>query len=90
MLTSLHLVQIVTCSTVDVETLQAFNSSILVIKLAFSVRRREIESLQMLQVFTFFYFKIISIFQLNKFFIFLNEQVLLAFQDIILLVNGFY
>jgi hypothetical protein len=41
-------VQIVTCSTVDVETLQAFNSSILAIKLAFSVLRQEIESLQSL------------------------------------------
>jgi hypothetical protein len=43
MLTSLHLVQIVTCSTVDVETLQAFNFSILAIKLAFSFLRQEIE-----------------------------------------------
>jgi hypothetical protein len=42
------------------------------------------------QVFTFFYFKSIGIFELNKFLIFFNEQVLLAFQDIILLVNGFY
>jgi hypothetical protein len=44
-LTSLHLVQIVACSTVDVGTLQAFNSSILAIKLAFLVLRQEIESL---------------------------------------------
>jgi hypothetical protein len=35
-----------TCSTVDVEILQAFNSSILAFKLAFSVLRQEIESLQ--------------------------------------------
>jgi hypothetical protein len=46
MLTSLHLVQMVTCSTVDVEILQAFNSSILAFKLAFSVLIQEIESLQ--------------------------------------------
>jgi hypothetical protein len=31
-----------------------------------------------------------AIFQFIKFFVFLNEQVLLAFQEIILLVNGFY
>jgi hypothetical protein len=43
---SLHLVQIVTCSTVDVETWLAFNSSILAIKLTFSDLRQEIESLQ--------------------------------------------
>jgi hypothetical protein len=36
------------CSIVDVETLQAFNSSILAIKLAFSVLRQKIESLQTL------------------------------------------
>jgi hypothetical protein len=48
MLTSLHLVQIVTCSIVDVEGLQAFNSLISVIKLAFSVLRQEIESLQII------------------------------------------
>jgi hypothetical protein len=38
-------VQIVTCSMEDVETLQAFISSILAIKLTFSVLRQEIESL---------------------------------------------
>jgi hypothetical protein len=48
MLTSLHLVQIVTCSIVDVEGLQAFNSSILAIILVFSVLRQEIESLQII------------------------------------------
>jgi hypothetical protein len=37
------------------------------------------------KVFTFFYFLSISIFH---FFIFFNEQVLLTFQEIILLVNG--
>jgi hypothetical protein len=47
-LISLHLVQIVTCSTVDVDGLQTFNSSILAFKLAFSSLRQEIESLQML------------------------------------------
>jgi hypothetical protein len=83
-----------TCSIVDVETLQAFNSYILAFKLSFSVLRQEIESLQMLSSLDkfshFFYFKSISIFQLNNIFIFFNEQVLLPFQDIILLVNGFY
>jgi hypothetical protein len=38
----------VTCSTVDVDGLQAFNSSIFVIKLSFSILRQEIESLQIL------------------------------------------
>jgi hypothetical protein len=47
-LTSLHLVQIVTCSTVDVGILQTFNSYVLAFKLAFSSLRHEIESLQML------------------------------------------
>jgi hypothetical protein len=42
------------------------------------------------QVFTFFYFLSISIFQLDNFFIFFNEEVLLAFQEIIFLVNGLY
>jgi hypothetical protein len=41
-------VQMVTCSTIDVEILQAFNSSILAIKLEFLVLRQEIESLQLL------------------------------------------
>jgi hypothetical protein len=45
-LTSLHLVQIETCSTVDVDGLQAFNSSILAFNLLFSSLRQEIESLQ--------------------------------------------
>jgi hypothetical protein len=35
-----------TCSTVDVEGLQVFNSSILAFKIAFSSLRQEIESLQ--------------------------------------------
>jgi hypothetical protein len=35
-----------TCSTVDVEGLQAFNFSILAFKIAFSSLRQEIESLQ--------------------------------------------
>ena len=43
-LTSLHLVQTVTCSTVDVDALQSFNSSILAIKLLLSILRLEIES----------------------------------------------
>jgi hypothetical protein len=43
---SLHLVQIETCSTVDVDGLQAFNSSILAFNLTFSSLRQEIESLQ--------------------------------------------
>jgi hypothetical protein len=38
----------VICTTVDVEILQAFNSSTLAFKLAFSSLRQEIESLQML------------------------------------------
>jgi hypothetical protein len=38
----------VTCSIVDVECLQTFNSSILAFKLAFSFLRQEIESLEML------------------------------------------
>jgi hypothetical protein len=38
----------VTCSIVDVDGLQTFNSSILAIKLLFSILRQEIESLQML------------------------------------------
>jgi hypothetical protein len=42
----LHLVQIATCSIVDVEGLQDFNSSILAYKIAFSFLRLEIESLQ--------------------------------------------
>jgi hypothetical protein len=45
-LTSLYLVQIETCSTVDVEVLQTFNSSILDFNMAFSSLRQEIESLQ--------------------------------------------
>jgi hypothetical protein len=43
---SLHLVQIATCSIVDVEGLQAFNSSILACKIAFSFLRLEKASLQ--------------------------------------------
>jgi hypothetical protein len=38
----------------------------------------------------FLYFLSISIFQLDKFFVLFNEEVLLAFEEIILLVNGFY
>jgi hypothetical protein len=45
-LTSLHLVQMETCSTVDVDGLQTFNSSILAFNMAFSSLRQEIESLQ--------------------------------------------
>jgi hypothetical protein len=41
---SLHLVQIVTCSMVDVEGLQTVNSLILVCKIAFSFLRLEIET----------------------------------------------
>jgi hypothetical protein len=43
-LTSLLLVQIATCSTVDVEGLQVFSSSILACKIAFSFLRLEIET----------------------------------------------
>jgi hypothetical protein len=43
---SLHLVQIVTCSTVDVEGLQVFNSTILACRIAFSSLRLEIEAVQ--------------------------------------------
>jgi hypothetical protein len=43
---SLHLVQIETCSTVDVEGLQLFNSTILACKIAFASLRLEIETLQ--------------------------------------------
>jgi hypothetical protein len=39
-------VQIVTCSTVDVEGLQVFDSTILACKIAFSSLRLEIETLQ--------------------------------------------
>jgi hypothetical protein len=39
-------VQIVTCSTVDAEGLQVFNSTILACKIAFSSQRLEIETLQ--------------------------------------------
>jgi hypothetical protein len=46
MLTSLHLVQIVTCSMVDVESLQEFSSTILACKMSFSSLRLEIETLQ--------------------------------------------
>jgi hypothetical protein len=43
---SLHLVQIVTFSTVDVDALQILNFSILAFKLSFSILRLEIDSLQ--------------------------------------------
>jgi hypothetical protein len=43
---SLHLVQIEICSTVDVEGLQEFSSSILACKMAFLFLRLEIEILQ--------------------------------------------
>jgi hypothetical protein len=46
MLTSLHLVQTVTCSTVDVEGLQEFSSTILACKMSFSSLKLEIETLQ--------------------------------------------
>jgi hypothetical protein len=42
----LHLLQIVTCSTVDEEGLQVFNSTILACKISFSSLRLEIEMLQ--------------------------------------------
>jgi hypothetical protein len=45
-LISLHLVQVGTCSTVDVEGPHNFNSSILAFKISFSFLRLEIESLQ--------------------------------------------
>jgi hypothetical protein len=45
-LTSLHLVQIEICSTIDVDGLQVFNSSILAFNLTFSSLRQEIELLQ--------------------------------------------
>src|SRR5688572_16433116 len=43
---SLHLVQIETCSTIDVEGLQDFSSTILVCKMSFSLLRLEIVTLQ--------------------------------------------
>jgi hypothetical protein len=46
MLISLHLVQIETCSTVDVEGLQVFSSIILSCNISFSLLRLEIETLQ--------------------------------------------
>jgi hypothetical protein len=46
MLTSLHLVQIETCSMADVEGLQEFNSTILACNMAFSSLRLEMEALQ--------------------------------------------
>ena len=46
MLTSLHLVQIEVCSTIDVEGLQEFNSTILACNMAFSSLRLEMETLQ--------------------------------------------
>jgi hypothetical protein len=42
------------------------------------------------QVFTFFYFLGLSIFYLNILFVFFNKEDLLAFQEIILLMNSFY
>src|SRR6187455_617974 len=46
MLTSLHLVQIDTCSTIDVEGLQDFNSTTLACNISFLVLRSEIVALQ--------------------------------------------
>src|SRR5688500_10700622 len=46
MLTSLHLVQIDTCSTIDVEGLQDFNSTTLACSMSFLVLRSEIVALQ--------------------------------------------
>jgi hypothetical protein len=43
---SLHLVQMETCSTVDVEGLQDFSSAILACKMSFSLLRLEIVTLQ--------------------------------------------
>jgi hypothetical protein len=77
---------------VDVGILQAFNSSILATKLTFSVLRQKIESLRIFSsLVKFLYFstsRAKASFSLT--FFFLNEQVFLAFQDFILLVNGFY
>src|SRR5688572_24772149 len=46
MLTSLHLVQVDTCSTVDVEGLQDFNSTTLACNISFLVLRSEMVVLQ--------------------------------------------
>src|SRR5688572_14652618 len=46
MLTYLHLVQIVVCSTVDVEGLQDFNSTTLACNISFLLLRSEIVTLQ--------------------------------------------
>src|SRR5688572_30984402 len=46
MLTYLHLVQIVVCSTVDVEGLQDFNSTSLACNISFLLLRSEIVALQ--------------------------------------------
>src|SRR5688572_11155516 len=46
MLTSLHLVQVDTCSTIDVEGLQDFNSTTLACSISFLVLRSEIVTLQ--------------------------------------------
>src|SRR5688572_1726450 len=46
MLTSLHLVQVDTCSTIDVEGLQDFNSTTLACNISFLVLRSEIVALQ--------------------------------------------
>jgi hypothetical protein len=46
MLTSLHLVQIVVCSTVDVDGLQDFNSTTLACNISFLLLRSEIVALQ--------------------------------------------
>jgi hypothetical protein len=79
---------------VDVGTWQAFHSSILAIKLTFSVLRQEIESLHVFSYLVkFLHFstsRAKTSFSLTIFFISLNEQVFLAFQDFILLDNGFY
>src|SRR6187455_118088 len=46
MLTSLHLVQIDTCSTIEVEGLQEFNSTTLACNISFLLLRSEIVALQ--------------------------------------------
>jgi hypothetical protein len=45
-------VQMETCSTVDVDGLQTFNSSILAFNMAFSSLRQEMESLQIFNSLT--------------------------------------
>jgi hypothetical protein len=67
----------------EIDSLEIFNSSILAFRLAFSF-----QFINLSQVFTFFYFLSISIFHFDMFFIFFNNKVFLAFQEIIPLING--